>query len=574
MRRPWHIASPEPETVRQLAADLQIDPITSAVLVNRGFKSAKTASDFLMPTFRHIQPPQSVKDIHIAAERLARALRDREKILIFGDYDVDGVTATALLVRFLREAGGRVTYYIPHRMTEGYGLQPDHIDRVATKNGVHLIVTVDCGINSFEAVRRAAEVGMDIIVTDHHTPSSKLPEALAVVNPKRADCNACLDHLAGVGMAFYLLILLRKQLREAGYWKSGNEPNLKAFCDLVALGTVADMVPMLGENRAFTRAGIEMIAKGARPGLQALTEVSRLDSAMLDADDIAFRLAPRLNAAGRMDHASAAVELLLTEDRGKASNLARLLDRLNTQRQYVERQMLVEIEAALNATPGSMDRKTIVLSDPGWHEGVIGIAASRTARLHGRPTALFSIRGGDAKGSARSVSGIDLHSVLEACRSEIVAFGGHAMAAGLKVRTDALDRFIERFEAEVSARLPEVPVSDPLQIDAEIDLTRLDRRMLDHFEQLKPFGQENPEPILMAGNLTAENFRTVGERHRRFVLKQHGPGGTGQVPAIEFNCPEDGGPFDRLHRAAFHLRWNRWNGNRHLQAVIRGLDFS
>lgn len=571
MNRPWHIARPDPDTVNQIARSARIDPLTAMILANRGITAAE-APAFLNPSFQAIRPPEAVKDLHIAAERIAEALHKKERMLVFGDYDVDGVTATTLLVDFLRQAGGWVDFYIPHRVNEGYGLQPDHIKRVALKSGAALIVTVDCGITSFEAVQKASEAGLDVIITDHHIPSGRLPEALAIVNPKRADCEACLDHLAGVGMAFYLLILLRKRLRDRGFWENGTEPNLKQACDLVALGTVADMVPLLGENRAFTRAGLEIMGQGLRPGIQALVEVSRLDASNLDAEDIAFRLAPRINAAGRLDYASTAVELLLTDDPEKARNLGQVLDKLNGERQAVERRILGAIDDVLATAPGSLDRSTIVLAEPDWHEGVLGIVASRIARRHGRPTLLFAVRDGLARGSARSVEGLDLYAALEACSPELLAFGGHAMAAGLKVRADNLERFRDRFEAVVSDVLRKVPVAEALNIDAEIDLTRADPRMLNQFERLKPFGHSNPEPVLMARNLEIEGARMVGGRHWKFVLKQKGAYGTARIPAIEFNSRLEERYPEKLNRAAFHLRWNRWNGTRTLQAVISGIE--
>lgn len=574
MKRPWNVNTPAPRTVDRLATAADVDPVTAAVLVNRGITSTSTAADFLAPSFHGIRPPQAVKDLHVAAHRIAEALERRERILVFGDYDVDGVTATVLLVEFLRQAGGVVDYYIPHRMIEGYGLQPGHIHRVAIERQVRLLITVDCGITSFEAVECASQAGVDVIITDHHIPSDRLPDALAVVNPKRADCDACLDHLAGVGMAFYLLILLRKRLRDSGHWDHRVEPNLRQACDLVALGTVADMVPLLGENRAFTRAGLDVLTRGQRPGIRALATVSRLGTPTVEADDIAFRLAPRINAAGRLDHAGVAAELLLTKDPEMAASLASRLDRFNSDRQEIEQQILEAIDRTLASSPGSLDRRVIVLADPAWHEGVLGIAASRTARRYGRPTVLFALRDGIAKGSARSVSGLDLFRTLEACRSDILTFGGHAMAAGLKVNAADLDRFRDRFESEVAERLPDGPVLEPLEIDAEVDLSAVDQRMMDNFERLKPFGNGNPEPLLMATDLVAEATRIVGDRHRKFVLRQNGANPAARIPAIEFNSGPDVALPERLARIAFHLRWNHWNGNRTLQAVVCGIDLA
>ncbi|MGD8252521.1 MAG: single-stranded-DNA-specific exonuclease RecJ [Desulfobacterales bacterium] len=572
MKRPWIVATPTPESISRLVSATGVDRVTAAVLVNRHLGDPDAAAEFLNPTFGSLLPPDAVKDLQEAANRLADAIEDRETILVFGDYDVDGITATVLLVDFIRQSGGIVDYYIPHRMSEGYGFQPDHIDRVILPSQATVVVTVDCGITSFDAVQQAANRGIDVIITDHHTPSDHIPEALAVVNPKQADCDACLDHLSGVGMAFYLLMLLRKCLRDRRYWQHRAEPNLKRFCDLVALGTVADMVPLLKENRAFTRAGLGVIEEGLRPGIQALLAVSGLGSSPMQSDDIAFRLAPRINAAGRMDRADIAARLLLTDNLETASAEARRLDDLNRQRQDIERRTVEAIRHALESTPGALDRSTIVMADKDWHEGVLGIVASRIVRHYGRPTILLTVNEGLSKGSARGVCGLDLYEALNRCRADLISFGGHAMAAGLRLKVSDLGRFHDRFDAVVAETLTTLPVVDPLLIDAEIDLTRIDPRMMDNFERLKPFGQGNPEPVLMSRDLLADNCRVIGDRHRKFVLVQSARGRTVRMPAIEFNSRLEETLPRRLSRAAFHLKWNTWNGTRSLQAVICGFD--
>lgn len=570
MKTIWDILEPDPATVRQLASDLALDPLVAAVLVNRHITTATAARAFLKPNLASITPPGIIKDMPAAARRLAHALRQDEKILIFGDYDVDGVTATALLLDFLRQAGGRVSHYIPHRRKEGYGLKPDHILRRVLPGDVRLVVTVDCGISSHEAVRVAAAAGIDIIITDHHRPSSSLPEALAVINAQRTDCCAGLDHLAGVGMAFYLLIELRRQLRADGFWRHRPEPNLKAFCDLVTLGTIADMVPLVEENRAFIRAGLPAMA--VRPGLKALMEICRIATDRVESDDVAFRLAPRLNAAGRMAHANLALRLLITRDPGRARRIARTLDRLNTRRQLTENTILDQIRACIADRPQLLERRALVMARSEWHEGVLGIVAARMARAYCRPVVLLCRNGRVARGSARSLPGIDLFRGLTACRDHLTHFGGHAMAAGLTLPVDQLPAFEEHLEAYLTQQTLAEDYRPRLVLDAEIEVNRIRPPLLDQLEALQPFGQALAEPLFLLRKVTVNTHRLVGGHHRQMVLSTAGPGAVPRVQAIQFNIDPEQPPPGSFDRLACHLRWNRWNDSRRPQLVVVATD--
>jgi len=377
MEKRWQIANAGGSAAAALKQALGCHPVIATLLVNRRLTSPEQADAFLHASIAHLRPPTGLKDLEKAVERTTRAVAAGETILLFGDYDVDGTTATAVLFEFLKACGARVTYYIPHRLNEGYGLQARHIADVAVPRRATLLITVDCGSNSHAAVEAARAAGIDVIITDHHHVSPPLPQAVAVINPKRPDCPGGLDRLAGVGVAFCLAVALRRRLREAGFWGERTEPNLRWLCDLVALGTIADMVPLLEENRILAKTGLEVIGSGRRPGLAALMEAAGIAHRPMDSDDVAFRLAPRLNAAGRIDHAGLAVDLLTAERMEPARRLAQTLNQLNASRQEIERRIGENLEALIARQPELLKRQTLVLAHPEWHAGVIGIAASK-----------------------------------------------------------------------------------------------------------------------------------------------------------------------------------------------------
>jgi single-stranded-DNA-specific exonuclease len=568
MEKRWHMKTPDNTVVERLRRDLGCHPVIAALLANRGITSPGLASGYLAPGLSDIRPPFAIIDMQPAVRRTAAALRDKEKILILGDYDVDGVTATTLLYEFLKAAGGKVDYHIPHRTREGYGLKPMHVGQLAAANGVSLVITADNGASSHEAAIAARQTGIDLIITDHHESPGRPPDALAVVNPKRAECTAGFQHLAGVGVAFCFLICLRKHLRDMGYWQNRNEPNLKTACDLVALGTVADMVPLVGENRLLTRVGIEVINSGQRPGIRALAEISRIANRPVDSEDIAFRLAPRINAAGRMADAQRAAELLIAADRSSAQRIARDLEQMNTLRQDTEKKLLEDILDSLKASPEQTAAHGLVLAGSGWHEGVLGIVASRLVKRYHRPVVVAAIRDGLARGSARCIEGIDLHQLLSGCGDLLESFGGHAMAAGLTVSTDNLDRFKSRFEADTGKSMAPGLQVPTVTIDCEIGLGDVSAALLDELETMKPFGAGNPEPMFMARNVQVLSSSIVGNHHRRMSLGQSSTSRATPIQGIQFNIDPEQPPEKNLERIAFRLRWNHWNGRKSIQIVV------
>ena len=561
MKTIWDIQQPDPDRVADLRRQLGLNPLAATLLVNRGIRSVDSARRFLNPSLSAIKAPPEVKDIQNAAGRIALALSANEKILIFGDYDVDGVTGTAILLDFIGQAGGRVAYYIPHRRTEGYGLQARHISTVAARGAFKLIITVDCGISSHAAVEAANRSGIDVIITDHHTPpEGPLPPALAVVNPKRHDCPACLEHLAGVGMAFYLLIQLRTHLRETGFWQARPEPNLKQFCDLVALGTVADMVPLVNENRTFTQTGLQLMAASRRPGLVALMAASRIEPRYIEADDISFRLAPRINAAGRMDYAGLAVDLLTTDDPQKALKLARRLDDLNRERQATEQDIVDQIVALLERDPQILARPAILMRGSDWHEGVLGIAAARLMRRYAKPVILVAGRGNKARGSGRSLPGIDIFALLQECADLLDAYGGHARAVGMTIAVDRWEAFCQRFWQRLEARTEAAVPGHRLDIDMEVALDAVDQELFDTLAMLKPFGETVPEPVFMARDVEIVSQQIVGGKHRRMRLRSSQGNARRALTAIQFNIADDRRLPARPHQIAFHVRRHTGNG--------------
>ncbi len=568
MERDWVIQQPDDRTIRHLCRRLGCHAATAAALINRGVVSADQAEIFFSASLQHIHSFFSLKDMDRAVCRIADALIHKEKILVFGDYDVDGITSTALMYAFIREAGGDVMYHVPHRITEGYGLKPFHIPDVAVPNGIGLIITTDCGSSSHEAVDLAAKSGIDVVITDHHAMGQAIPAAVAVVNPKRPDCPSGFDHLAGVGVAFYLLICLRKHLRDRHFWDCIPEPNLKAFCDLVALGTIADVVPLIRENRIITKTGLEVINTAPRPGIQALIEVCGIQKPVIDAEDLAFRLGPRLNAAGRMDHAAIGVQLLLTQDLSAARKMAETINAFNVERQGVERRMLKQIRIYLEQEPTLLKKNTIVLWDASWHQGVLGIVASRVAEHFCRPVILLSINEGFAVGSARSIPGLDLYAALEKCAFDLETFGGHHMAAGLKVHPEKLNQFVSSFESIVSESSTSAHYQPRLLIDYVLDFKMITEKLADEIHNLAPFGADNPEPLFAAYDVNVEFSKIFGERHRKMLLTQPASGSTQKIPAIWFNIDPQRDTVDHFEQIAFRLRWNHYNGKKTLQLVV------
>ncbi|MHB8418536.1 MAG: single-stranded-DNA-specific exonuclease RecJ [Myxococcales bacterium] len=561
------------EEARALAGRLGIHPLAAEILRSRGYGDADRAQLFLHGALGDLPDPFRLHGMELAVARLTRAIVRRERVVAYGDYDVDGVTATAQLVAFLRAVGADVGFYVPHRLREGYGLNPEAVARLAAE-GARLIVTLDCGVSAISEVEQAAALGVDVVIVDHHRPSPQLPRAVAILNPQQPDCTFPDRQLCAAGVTFFLLMALRKRLREQGFFEGRPEPNLKAQLDLAALGTVADVVPLLGSNRLLVRAGLLEIARGRRPGLRALCEVAGLPPGRaVTAGQLGFKLAPRLNAAGRMDGAGRAVELLLTESPEEAMRLSRELEEENRRRRDVEALILAEALGQAEERLAAADApRGLVLAAPGWHPGVVGIVASRVAERTGRPALLLAVEGESARGSGRSVPGFDLHAALGECSHLLARFGGHRAAAGLALPSRQIPALRQAFELHANARLAEAQVGPRCFVDASVSCGDLDERLALDLERLAPFGAGNPEPVFAAFGLSAQARllpakETGAEPHLKVRLE----GGGAPLEAIGFGM---GGKADLCRGkvdAAFHLALDDWKGRRRVQLELRSL---
>ncbi len=546
-----------------LTDQLQVSPLVAVLLQNRGIATPEQGRQYLSSRLLDMPDPFLLAGMEQAVERLCRALVAGEAIAVHGDYDVDGITGSALLVENLRAFGAQVDYFIPLRLVDGYGLSAEALQR-AIAGGAKLAVSVDCGVSAHAEARLAGELGLDLIITDHHQPPENLPEALAVINPHRSDCVFPDKGLAGVGVAFMLLVALRSRLRSTGWFKARAEPDLRRSLDLVALGTIADIAPLTGLNRILVKAGLAMLNQGQRPGIEALKQVA--DVKEVDCGSVGFRLAPRLNAAGRLQDAAQGVALLLESSADKALISARQLEECNRQRQSIEQQTLDQALERLSDTYSSRQR-SIVLAESAWHPGVIGIVASRLVERFHRPTVLIAVDNGCGKGSARSIRGFHLYRALADCRKHLSGYGGHEFAAGLSIPEPEIPAFAAAFEAVAQRELSEEQLQPRYFYDQEVLLQELTPEAVVELDQLAPYGPGNPQPLLVARNLRALQPQVLGEKHLRFTARQ---GGYSQ-PCIAFGMAERfdefAGEFDLL----FTPTMNEWRGRSTVQLKVKDM---
>jgi single-stranded-DNA-specific exonuclease len=555
MERRWLLKAFDPSAVAELSGALRVSPLLARILHQRGISGPVEARSFLSGTLRSDLPsPFAMADMEKAAERLALALRRKEKVCVWGDYDVDGTTGAAALISFLREAGGDAVGYVPHRIHEGYGLNRAALEPLG-RDGVSLLVTVDCGVSNHEAVAAASAAGMEVIIVDHHLPPAVLPPAFAVVNPHRPDCPFPDKGLSAAGLAFYLIVALRAKLREAGWFGRGAAPDIRRYLDIVTLGTIADLVPLRGANRVLARRGLLELAQSARPGIVALKRVAGIPPGEVNVGQVAFQLAPRINAAGRMDAALKVVEMLTTDSAEAAARIAEELDRNNRARQAAEAELLERALERVDAL-GASGRHSIVIAGEGWHPGVLGIVASRIVDRFYRPTVVIGVEGVTGKGSARSIRGFHLGEALRACADLLLQFGGHEHAGGLTIAAERLPEFASRFEEIARAKLSAEELVPPLDIDAELDFAAIGPGLMRELEALRPFGVGNPEPLLLSRDLEVSERREIngGVRLR---LRQEGRTLEGVAFRLEKAIAlEKGQRIDAVYR----LGKNQWDG--------------
>lgn len=546
---------------RELARELSAPLPAAHALVNRGVESPDAARRYLDPVIEDLHDPFLLRDLDVAARRIHEALAGGERIFVHGDYDVDGITSTFVLYSVLRELGGRVEVRIPHRTRDGYGLSLDAVED-AQRRGCGLVVTVDCGVTAVEAVERARALGLDTIITDHHAPPPTLPAAVAIVNPRRPGCAYPFKSLAGVGVTF--------KLAEALLKGRGGLERAREFLDVVALGTIADVVPLVGENRVLARLGLVCLNRTRRVGLRALMEVAGLAGRPVTSGQVAFVLAPRINAGGRMGNAEQGLRLLLARDAAEAKDLAQSLEDDNELRRRYDEDALSEAAGRVESELGWPECASILLWSERWHPGVIGIVASRLVERFQRPAVLVALQGERGRGSGRSLPGLDLNAVLGECADLLEAYGGHALAAGLTVRRSRLPELRERLDRLVRERIPAEAFVPRLTIDADVRLNECDLPLVDWIERMSPHGLDNPEPLFQAADLAVDAVTTVGQgRHLRLQVRD----ATGTAEAIGFGLGERAEEVARARRCAlaFAPTRNEWMGETRVQLKVKGV---
>ncbi len=560
----WVVAKQNPKLSKKISDKLGISPITSQVLVNRGIKSDIEAESFLNPSLFDLPSPFLMKGMQEAVERLKKSIELREKIAIYGDYDVDGVTSTSLFYNFLKFLDADITYYNPNRFEEGYGINKNAIDSLENE-GAKLIVSVDCGISAFEEVQYAKSKGIDFIITDHHEPPETLPQAVAVLNPHQKGCNYPGKEIVGVGVIFNLALALRRTLRDEGFFQK-KEPNLGDYLDLVALGTVADCGALVNVNRVVVREGLKRMERPKRIGLKALKEVSGIKSTV-NSYDLGFKLGPRVNAMGRMGSAYEAVELFISDEKAYTMELANKLNSENINRQNTEKKILTSAIDIVESDKKMLDSNSLVLFSKNWHQGVIGIVASRIAERYEKPTFLIAVdEDGIGKGSGRSVNGINIYKSLLECQQLFENFGGHEQAAGITIKEDKILLF-----RDMLSKALEVSVDNNIKkinIDSEIRFSEITDGFLSELGELSPFGIGNPEPVFFTKSVSVVSTKIFKEKHMGIKFESEGV----KLDGMWFNLKEIVELSPKVD-IAFTPQFNIWNGNKDISLTIKDISF-
>jgi single-stranded-DNA-specific exonuclease len=562
MAKRWIVREHNTQQVDSLARALNVSPTIAALLISRGCASESSARKFLKPSLDQLHNPYLMKGVSEAVARLLKAIDAGEPILVYGDYDVDGTTGTAILLRALSLLGARTGFHVPHRFTEGYGIQKPALEK-AWADGYKLVISVDCGIRAHEPLYWARDVGLDVIITDHHLPDEGegVPPAYAVLNPNQDGCSYPDKNLAGVGVAFKLVHALFRE--------RGRESQVNSFLKIVAIGTIADVAKLTGENRTIVALGLHDLAKARNPGLLALMEICGCgDGSGMTAYDIGFRVGPRINAAGRMDAARAVVELFSTRDRAEAKRLATHLDTRNQERQEVQRQIvelaIKELEAGAQDPANSY---VAVIAGEGWHRGVIGIAASKISERINRPCVVLSIEDNVAHGSARSIEPYHLLNGLTSCADLFDKFGGHSHAAGITLRRDRIDELRRRLNQHAGSHLTAEDLQPCIYVDAELPTEEISFDLVAQLKHLEPYGAGNPRPTFLARNLCiVTEPRLIGERH----LKMHVRGPQGRpLETIWWNGAEYGTTLKNGAEMVYTIETSKWNGETFLQLSVQ-----
>jgi len=588
-RRIWTYSQPDEETCHHLSKKFSLHPAVVAVLYNRGIRSDAEAEIFLRGGLDALYDPFLMKDVDRAVDRILAAAARDEKVAIYGDFDVDGLTSMHVLGRFLSSIGIECTDYVPNRLVEGYGLSREGIESCHAQ-GATLLITVDCGISSNDEVAYATSLGMDVIVADHHEPEPILPRCCAVIDPKRSDCPYPFSELAGVGVVYKLcqavlerLPTLRPRNTQSTHGKAGDRdistsshvPDpydlFRQMIDMVALGTVADLAPLVDENRLLVRTGLRQLSTTLNTGLQELKAACKVDR-RVTAYDIAFRIAPRLNAAGRMGNAESALRLLNSEDEIEAYNLASVMEQNNRNRQKIEQQILKEAEEQIRNEVDLATSRCLVVHSENWHQGVTGIVASRLTKSYYRPTIICSVEGNMARGTARSIAEFDLLEGLRECREFLTTFGGHRLAAGFEIHMSNFPAFKKKFEELTAERLSATDITPKIVVDAVLDIGEVSPELVASLRKLEPFGEANPQPLFVSKGLFLRSSPTiVGRRHLKILIEAPDV----PVEAIGFDMADRLTELRDLTRPfdlAYIPRMNSYRGIETLQLVIKDLQ--
>lgn len=563
----WVFAQPEGEdSASVLAEQLGIPEKIAQLLAIRGIKTYDEARYFFRPEIENVHDPFLMKDMDAGTERLALAIRKSEKVLVYGDYDVDGTTATSCLYTFLKEFGVDADYYIPHRFKEGYGINPDGI-KYAEEIEATLIVSVDCGITAIEEAEVAKSKGIDLVICDHHTVGDGIPDAVAVLDPKRPDCNYPFDGLSGAGVGYKLI---QGTIKKLGLPQSVSYK----FLDLVAISIASDIVPIIDENRVLMKAGLRMIQRSPRVGIKSLLDLINVSQDEVNTSKIVFSIGPRINAAGRMGDASTAVKLMISETIAEAKSHAHELESVNLKRRDTDSKTMKEAMAQIDEDFDMEEVSTIVLYQKDWHLGVIGIVASRLVDLYHRPAIMLSNVDGKVKGSARSVKGFNIYNAIKKCEDLLEQFGGHEFAAGLTLKEGNLSEFRRRMNELAYTDLSENSFEPELTVDAKLDLEEVDMKFWKLLSQFEPFGPGNLRPVFISEGVKVVGEPTiVGNGHLKMRVRQNG---SGVFDTIGFNMHEflpavrNGQPF----KVAYVLEENNWNGRRTLQLRLKDIQIS
>jgi len=558
----WKLIPPSP-AASKLAHDAGVTGLQAQLLINRGITEKSEVASFLSPGLSQMADPMFMKGMAEGVKAVLTAIENQEKITIYGDYDADGLTATALLLNFFSDLGIPAAPYVPNRLTEGYGLNREAIQRIH-EAGTGLIITVDCGISNREEIALARRLCLKVVVTDHHqVPGRSRPEC-PIINPHQTDCPFPFKYLAGVGLAFFLAVAVRAALREKGWFNGRPEPDLREYLDLVALGTIADRVPLIGQNRMLVKSGLMRMADSRWAGIRAMMEAAGVRPSAITSDDLAFRLAPRLNAPGRMGDSHIGLNILSVAENEAARALAQMLNIANSRRQGLEQNILDRIEEMIRCQDLTTDRKTLLLWGDNWHQGVLGIVASRLVDRYHRPSLVVGVRDGVASGSGRSIMGFNLYQALNRLASLFDRFGGHAHAAGFRLDEGNLEVLKRELEELAGRQLSDQDMVPSVQVDSDLHLEDVGLQTIHDIAALSPFGEQNPEPIFLARSVHVLGSRVVGDRHLKLQVRQK----TAVLEAIGFGLghhhPLRGQQVDIL----FTPELNRWQGGESIQLKI------